>query len=122
MHSYSTEFLWGPITCAVWNGNESTFNALVGILSVKEIVGFRDSRGWTLLHFAAQNGCGYTMSRLMDLGSDTEALTMGTRYWVMEKLDYRSLKAETIAMEYGHGEVWDGIIAQKKIDMNENSG
>ena len=112
MHSYTTDYLWGPVTCAVWNSNESTFDAFLDIIPVKYIVDFTDSRGWTLLHMAAQNGCKHIIGSLLALGADTEALTVGTRYWVKEELEYKRLTAETIARAYGHGDLWDEINAR----------
>ena len=112
MRAYTTDHLWGPITCAVWNSNVETFDALVGMLPVEEVVGSVDSRGWTLLHFAAQNGCEYVMRRLLELGADPDARTVPTWIWVKECLDGKTLTAEIIATEYGHGEMWLQVIRQ----------
>ena len=110
LHSYTTDHMWGPVTCAVWNSNESTFDAFIDLLPVEEILYVKDSRGWMLLHFAAQNGCRHMLRTLLDLGADLGALTVGTRHWVTESLEGKSLTAETIAREYGHGELWDEVV------------
>ena len=104
----------GPVTCAVWNSNESTFDAFMDLLPVEEILGVKDSRGWTLLHIAAQNGCKHILRTLLDLGADLGALTVGTRHWVTESLENKSLTAEVIAREYGHGELWDEVVPRDK--------
>ena len=108
-HNYTTDHLWGPITCAVWNSNVSTFDALMKILPVAEIMGFRDTRGWSLLHCAAQNGCEHIMKALIGIGVDCEALTVGTSDWVKDDLYGKSLTARMIAREYGHGGLWANV-------------
>lgn len=113
MHTYTTEFMWGPMTCAVWFNNESTFDAFMDLLPVEEILDIRDTRGWTLLHMAAQSGCKHILGRLLEIGADPGKLTMGTKYWVMERLEYKQLTAETVAREYGHGELWDEVVKRK---------
>jgi ankyrin repeat protein len=110
MRTYTTDHLWGPVTCAVWNSNQSTFDAYVDLLLEEEMVQARDSRGWSLLHFAAQKGSGRLMMKLMELGVAVDALTKPTNHWVTERLESKPLKAETIAREYGHGEAWDNAI------------
>lgn len=109
MHTYTTKHMWGPITCAVWNKNKETFDAFVDLLPVEEVLNTKDSRRWTLLHFAAQGGCRHILKKLLDLGADPEVLTVGTGTWVKEELRYKTLTAEVIARGYGHGELWDEI-------------
>ena len=79
------------------------------ILHPKEILEITDVRGWTLLHMAAQNGCRHMMKRLLELGADPDKKTMGTRYWVLESLEYQRLTAEEIARAYDHGKIWDEV-------------
>ena len=119
LHSYTTDFLWGPMTCAVWHDNDSTFDAFMDLFEIEEVVGIIDSRGWMLLHMAARNGCEHIMRRLLLIGADREALTMGTQWWVIDALDWQSLTAEKIARAYGHGELWDKLV--EEID-NEKGG
>lgn len=111
MRSYTTDFLWGPMTCAVWNNNESTFDAFMDLLEPEEIVGIRDSSGWTLLHLAAENGSRHIIKTLFDIGVDCRALTVGPQHWLPKRLEWKRLTAETIAREYGHGELWDSVVA-----------
>ena len=110
LRAYTTDHLWGPVTCAVWNSNVSTFEAFVDLLPVEEIVDGRDSRGCTLLHFAAQNGCRRILEILLDRGANPGVLSVGTDHWVNEKLDWKDLTAEMVAREYGHGDLWDDVV------------
>ncbi len=112
LHSYTTDHLWGPMTCAVWYSNESTFDAFMDLFEIEEILGISDSRGWTLLHMAAQTGCEHILRRLLLVGADRGALTMGTEFWVAEGLEWKSLTAEVIARGHGHGEVWDKVVEE----------
>ena len=100
------------MTCAVWHSNESTFDAFMDVFETEEVVGICDSRGWTLLHMAAKNGCEHILRRLLLIGADCEALTMGTQYWVIDALDWKRLNVETIVQEYGHREVWDRVVKE----------
>lgn len=36
LHSYTTDFLWGPMTCAVWHSNESTFDVFMDSLEIEK--------------------------------------------------------------------------------------
>jgi hypothetical protein len=114
LHAYTTDHLWGPVTCAVWNSNESTFNAYVDLLKDEEMVVFRDSRGWSLLHFAAQKGSERIMRRLIETGVPIEAHTMPTSDRVKEGLEGKGLTAEMIAREYGHGTAWEKSVQYVK--------
>lgn len=105
------------MTCAVWHRNESTFDAFMDLIETEEIVGISDSRAWTLLHMAARNGCEHILRRLLLIGVDREALTIGTQYWVLDELDWKSLTAETIARAYGHGELWDQVVADVSKEL-----
>lgn len=100
------------MTCAVWYSNESTFDAFMDLLDIEEIVEISDTRGWTLLHMAARKGCEHIFRGLLKIGADCEALTIGNQWWVLEKLEWRSLTAETIARAYGHGEIWDRVVEE----------
>ena len=111
MRSYTTDYLWGPMTCAVWNSNESTFDAFMDLLESEEILDIRDSSGWTLLHIAAENDSRHIMKTLMDIGINPGALTVAPQHWVPKSLEWERLTAERIAREYGHGELWDSVIA-----------
>ena len=109
----TTDLLWNPMACAVWFGNDSTFDAFIELFSVDEILEIKDGRGWTLLHMAAKYGYKHMLRILLDLGADTGVLTFGTDRWVAQTLHFRRLTAETIAREYGHGAVWDDLMEGK---------
>ena len=111
MRSYTTPDFWGPMTCAVWSGNESTFDAFMDLLGPEEIVNMVDNSGWTLLHLAAENGSRHILKTLLDIGINPRALTVGPQDWMPDRLKWESLTAETIARENGHGEVWDSLVA-----------
>ena len=112
LHSYTTDFLWGPMTCAVWHNNPSTFDAFMYLFEIEEVLGIIDSRGWTLLHMAAKNGCEHILRTLLVIEADREVLTMGTQWWVLDELDWKRLTAGTIARAYGHGELWDKLVEE----------
>ena len=111
MRAYTTDDLWGPLTCAVWKDNRSTFDVLVELFEAAEVRDVRDSSGWTLLHLAAENGSRYMIKTLLELGVDPKALTVTPQDWLPERLVWKRLTAETIAREYGHGELWDSVVA-----------
>ena len=105
----TTSDLWGPMTCAVWNGNESTFDAFMKLLEPEEVLRMIDNSGWTLLHLAAENGNMHILKTLLDTGIDSGALTVGPQGWV-PNLEYEKLTAERIAREFGHGKLWDSLM------------
>ncbi len=102
------------MTCAVWNNNESTFDAFMDLLESRELLDIRDSTGWTLLHLAAENGSRHMIKTLLSSGADPGALTVGPQHWLPKRLEYERLTAETIAREHGHGELWESVT----VDMS----
>jgi ankyrin repeat protein len=110
MRAYTTDHLWGPVTYAVWNNNASTFEVFVDLLPQEEILEARDSRGWSLLHFAAQKGSVEIMRKLMKLGTAIDTHTYPTTHWVTDNLDGKKLTAEMIAREYHHGKAWNNAM------------
>lgn len=110
IHNHMPPWLWSPLACAVWEGNQSTFDALIGLLPVEEVLEEKDVRGWTALHFAAQKGCKYISEKLLDFGVDPEALSVGADFWMARELENKRLTAGDIARAYGHGELWDEIV------------
>jgi ankyrin repeat protein len=117
MHKYTTEYHWGPIHYAIWFNNESTFDALVDqdTLPRAEIVELRDTRGWTLLHFAAQKGSEHMIRKLLASGIN-RAVVASTDIWIKDELEWKSMTAEDIARGYGHGEIWDKLIQEMTSD------
>ena len=110
MRGYTTDDLWGPLTCAVWKDNWSTFDALIDLFDAAEVRDIRDSSGWTLLHLAAENGSRHIIKTLLDLGVNAKALTVAPQPWLPEKLVWEKLSAEAIARDCGHGELWDSVV------------
>lgn len=112
LHMYTTRCLWGPMTVAVWHNNESTFDAFMDLFPIEETLNIRDTRGWTLLHMAAQRGNEHIMRRLLDAGADTTLKTIGTTEWIYERLEWKCLTAEEIAREYGYGALWNRLTSK----------
>ena len=110
LHMYTTSHLWGPITVAVDNQNDSTFDAFMDLFPVQEIITLQDTRGWTLLHMAAQVGNEHMIKKLLHLGADTTALTIGAYNWMYECLRWKRVTPETVARAYGHGDLWDKLV------------
>jgi ankyrin repeat protein len=98
---YTVDKHWMPIHCAVMFGNESTFDVLAELIPSHTLVQMRDSIGWGLLHLAAEHGSEKIMFKLFDLGADSAALTIPSSS-VPEGLEYKELRAETIAEHCGH--------------------
>ena len=122
MRGYTTDDLWGPLTCAVWKDNRSTFDALVDLFDAAEVRDVRDSSGWTLLHLAAENGSRHMIKTLLDLGVDPKALTVAPQHWLPESLVWKKLTAEAIAREFGHGELWEcAVTGMSKLEYKSNA-
>ena len=109
LHMYTTRCLWGPMTVAVWHKNTSTFDTFMDLFPTQEILNITDSRGWTLLHMAAQNGNEHILKRLSDAGANTTVKTMGTTEWVCDSIKGKCLTAADIAQAYDYGHLWDRL-------------
>jgi len=64
------DLCWLPIQCAARHGNKSSFEALSGRIPWKAFPYIKDSRGWTLLHLAAQGGSQDLIEHLLRCGLD----------------------------------------------------
>jgi ankyrin repeat protein len=72
-HKEAMPLRWTAIHHAVFYGNFKTFNAL--LRRHEKAVHLTDERGWTLLHIAASAGHQDIVRRLLELGSDEQALS-----------------------------------------------
>ncbi|KAF4624313.1 hypothetical protein G7Y89_g13859 [Cudoniella acicularis] len=102
-HIRTFQLNWLPISCAVNQGNESTFDALSrpDVISLGEIKA-PDTRGWTLLHLAAQVGSVAIITKLLKLGFNPHEKTDGsTAMSIPEELKMKELTPEEIAQWYG---------------------
>jgi ankyrin repeat protein len=59
---------WLPIQCAAQYGNLSTFNVLAEKIPAKALICLTDSRGWTVLHLAAENRTLALLVNLLERG------------------------------------------------------
>jgi ankyrin repeat protein len=90
---------WLPICCAVSKGNESTFDVLASpdVMPQREIIKLRDTRGWTLLHLAAQSGSVAIITKLLKLGLHPYDTTDGCTMKVPDGLKMKELTPGDIA-------------------------
>lgn len=88
---------WLPIFCAVNFGNASTFDILVDLIPQRSLPNLKDSRGWTVLHIAAENGSEAMMTRLLQRGLDLFAKSDRSTVGVPEGLPFEELTAGEIA-------------------------
>lgn len=88
---------WLPISCAVAFGNESTFATLVGLIQPQHLRKLKDSRGWTLLHIAAENGSEAMITRLLLLKFDPFAKSNKSTICVPKGLPFEEFTPGEIA-------------------------
>ena len=113
---------WLPISCAVKFGNEDTFDFLVDLFSFPQLAlsTLVDSRGWNLLHLAAENGSEDIMTKLLRLDLDPLAKTDGSSIAVPERLALREVTAGDIAEFFGNEEAYVRVLkATGYADMGE---
>jgi ankyrin repeat protein len=106
----TTDRHWTPIHCAVMYGNESTFEVLVQQMNPYILTQMKDSSGWGLLHLAAEQGSEKIMFQLIQLGADPDALTIPSSIAIPKGLEYKELRAETIAEHCGHRQAYDNAM------------
>jgi ankyrin repeat protein len=99
--------LWLPIFCAVTFGNESTFDVLVDLIPLRSLPNLKDSRGWTLLHSAAENGSEVIMTRLLQRSLDPFAKSDKSTLGVPEGLPFEELTSGEIARFCNHQEAYE---------------
>lgn len=98
---------WLPIFCAVEFGNESTFDLLADLIYSRTLPKLVDSRGWNLLHFAAENGSDSLITKLLTRGLDPNAKTDKSTIAVPERLSLKALAANDIAKFYNNEAVYE---------------
>jgi len=93
---------WLPIFCAVNEKNESTFDVLASpdVMPLREMIKLKDTRGWTLLHFAARSGSVAIITKLLKLGLHPKEKTDGSTIKVPEELKMKELAPGDIAHWY----------------------
>jgi ankyrin repeat protein len=94
---YSFTLNWLPIFCSVKFGNESTFNLLVDLIPPSALPTLKDSRGWNLLHLAAESGSEAIMTQLLRRKLDPLAITDKSAMALPEGLSLRELTVGDIA-------------------------
>jgi hypothetical protein len=92
LKQYATNVNWTPIHCAVRYGNESTFEVLAEDIPSSLIVHMVDSRGWTLLYLATEDGSESVMTRLLKMGASPIAIFPPSRFWSRKNWNSRSLR------------------------------
>lgn len=98
---------WLPIFCAINFGNESTFDVLVKLIPRRSLPTLTDSRGWTLLHLAAENGSETLITRLLRLGVDPSARSDKSSVAVPKGLPFKELTPGDIAKFCGNQDVYE---------------
>lgn len=111
---------WLPIQCAARYGNVSTFTVLMELLPLKLLLDLKDSRGWTLLHLAAQSGSSELINRLLKLGADPEAVSDPASMLVPRDLENIWLTPRMIAEYCAHGHAYDDALRKASYTMHQN--
>jgi ankyrin repeat protein len=101
---------WLPLHCAVKFGNLSTFEALASSIDPSTLASLRDSRGWTLLHLAAESGCEALILKLLRLGLDPREKSDASTRDVPEGLKALELLPMDIARSYGKGQAFESAL------------
>ena len=98
---------WLPIFCAVNSGNESTFDILADLILPWTLPKLRDSRGWTLLHLAAENGSETLMTLLLQRQLDPYAMSDASTIAVPDGLPFEEHTPGDIAKFCNNGDAYD---------------
>jgi ankyrin repeat protein len=101
-HTLVHNLNWLPIHCALRYRNESTFDFLASLIHPSSFATLTDSRGWTLLHVAAEGGSEVLMAELLRRGLSPLEKSDATTRWVPEDLKLRELLPMDIATKYGN--------------------
>jgi ankyrin repeat protein len=97
---------WLPISCSVICGNQATFEALVDQFHPGELRTLFDSRGWTLLHLAAESGSSAIIMKLLKLGLDPSKISSAASEAMAKELQLLELTPGDIAEFHQNGEVY----------------
>jgi ankyrin repeat protein len=108
---------WLPIFCAVKFGNESTFGVLVDLIHPWTLPNIKDSRGWTLLHLAVENGSEAIMTQLLQRGLDPLAKTDQSTIALPEELFLKELTVDDIASFYNNQDAYERALKTTSRSM-----
>jgi ankyrin repeat protein len=97
---------WLPIFCSIKFGNESTFKFLVDLIYPLTLPTLKDSRGWTLLHLAAESGSEAIMTQLLQRKLDPLAITDESTVMLPEGLCLRELTAGDVASFFNNQDAY----------------
>ncbi len=97
---------WLAIQCAAKYGNLSTFNVLADRIPSKNLVELTDSRGWTLLHLAAQTRSLDLLVNLLRRGFHPSTRTSASSLSVPEGLDGMEATPQEIAKASGNEDIY----------------
>jgi ankyrin repeat protein len=98
---------WLPIHCAVKYGNESTFDLLANLIEPPYLITLTDSRGWTLLHLAAESGSEALMLKLLRRGLNPREKSDASTRSVPQGLELLELLPVDIAKSCGNGQIYE---------------
>jgi ankyrin repeat protein len=105
VHNYNMR--WQPIHCAVFHGNENTFDILADAIPAKHLAQLTDAQGWTLLHLAAEHGSEAMMTNLLKRGLDSLFMSNQSSLRVPAGLENREITPRDIARACGHEQAFD---------------
>jgi len=92
---------WLPLQCAARYGNKSTFEVLSNQIPREDFPGIKDSRGWTLLHLAVQNGSQDLIEHLLRYGLNPSVASRPSSLAVPAGLKHMEVTAMDIAEACG---------------------
>lgn len=98
---------WLPIHCAIKYGNELTFDVLAELIPPHELVSLADSRGWTLLHLAAEYGSYSLIVKLLKFGLCSTLLSSASSLLVPNGLELKEVTPMDVAKACGNQESYD---------------
>jgi ankyrin repeat protein len=102
---------WQPIHCSVRYGNESTFDYLASLMGASVLVALKDSRGWSLLHLAAEGGSEALIVKLLQFGLDPRERSDASTRSVPADLEMQELLPADIAKSCGNEQAFERAIA-----------
>lgn len=108
---------WIPIQCAAKYGNWQTFEVLAAYISQKNLITLTDSRGWTVLHLAAENRSIGFLKDLLKRGLDPQLKTSPSSLSVPQSLEDVEVTPREIAKACGNEDVYLQAIAPASAEQ-----